>query len=286
MRSLVCRYRNLLIREEASRSRISSSCTMNTWRDSGCSSSSSPGATGPGAGSTGYTSCWKLTFGVDGGLSQGSDRKRGPRSSPFLFQPRFLPATPSQSHAWLPPGHLCVAIPRQFKPTWSHRALDLLPGIHLAPLPRPSRLPSHPKRKPSGPRPPVSPSPVLLVLFPQNVSDIPLHFCCLHSCHPVLEAPSPPSSLDGPLACPLPPCPIHLEGSSLAPHAFQSQKGTLAEFSAQQPCEPRTGSVPAHSAGGTATRAISQVSLARSASCTSRPAAPPVFLPRKNLSRI
>lgn len=62
-RSLVCKYRNLLIWEEASRSRTSSSCTMNTWRDSGRSSSSWLGAAGPAAGSAGYTSCWKLTCG-------------------------------------------------------------------------------------------------------------------------------------------------------------------------------------------------------------------------------
>lgn len=66
IRSLVCRYRNLLIWDEASRSRTSSSCTMNTWRDSGCSSSSRPAPVGPvgaAAGSAGYTSCWKLTYG-------------------------------------------------------------------------------------------------------------------------------------------------------------------------------------------------------------------------------
>lgn len=176
---------------------------------------------------------------------------------------------------------------RRLKPTWSHRALDLLPGIHLAPRPQPSHLPSHPKRKPAfGPRPPVSPSPGLLVLFPQNVPDIPLHLCYLHSCHLVSELPSPPSSLDGPLACPLQPFPIHPEGASLAPRPFRPQRGTLAEFSAQQPCEPRPGSVRGHSVPGTATRAIPQVSLARSTSCTSRPAAPPVFFPHQNLSRI
>lgn len=86
MRSLVWRYRNLLIWEEASRSRTSSSCTMNTWRDSGCSSSSRPGATGPG--SAGYASCWKLTCGAHGGLS-------GPL--PALSAPRGCPAGTSRS---------------------------------------------------------------------------------------------------------------------------------------------------------------------------------------------
>lgn len=210
-----------------------------------------------------------------------------------MLQPLPLPATlpgsnpisePCLAAAWTPfawPSH------RQFKSTWSHRALHLLPGIHLAALPRPSRLPSHPKREPSFvPRPPISPSSALLVLFPQNVSDIPLHLCYLHSCHLVLELPSPPSSLDGPLACPLRPFPIHPEGSSLAPRPFRSQRGTLAEFSAQQPGELRTESVPAHSVRATATCTISQVSPARSTSRTSHSAAPPVFFPHQNLSRI
>lgn len=221
---------------------------------------------------------------MDGGLSQGGGAQTGraglapaPSSSshPSRQQPhlRAVPGCRLDTFAW--PSH------RQFKSTWSHRALDLLPGIHLAALPRPSRLPSHPKREPSFvPRPPISPSSALLVLFPQNVSDIPLHLCYLHSCHLVLELPSPPSSLDGPLACPLRPFPIHPEGSSLAPRPFRSQRGTLAEFSAQQPGELRTESVPAHSV-----RATPPAPFLRSA----RPALPhahPIRQPRLCSSHI
>lgn len=100
IRSLVCRYRNLLIWEEASRSRTSSSCTMNTWRDRGRSSSSWPGAAGPVAGSTGYTSCWKLTCGADGRLSRGG--RAPPLPAPLLPQPPPAPhlaASPQLSHS-------------------------------------------------------------------------------------------------------------------------------------------------------------------------------------------
>lgn len=93
IRSLVCRYKNLLIWEEASRSRTSSSCTMNTWRDSGRSSGSWLGAAGPEVGSAGYTSCWKLTCEADGGLSQGGSTPPPPAprraASPWSFQEHF-----------------------------------------------------------------------------------------------------------------------------------------------------------------------------------------------------
>lgn len=134
MRSLVWRYRNLLIWEEASRSRTSSSCTMNTWRDSGCSSSSRPGATGPG--SAGYASCWKLTCGAHGGLS-------GPL--PALSAPRGCPA-----------GTACSAQPLVNPQARSHRP----PVPRVAPAPRHSRGQTW-----CGP-PGISPSPWLSVLPP------------------------------------------------------------------------------------------------------------------------
>lgn len=281
MRSLVCRYRNLLIRDEASRSRISSSCTMNTWRDSGCSSSSSPGATGPGAGSTGYTSCWKLTFGMDGGLSQGGGAQTG--------RAGLTPAPSSSSH---PAGPNPISEPR-LAAAWT--------PLHGHPTGN-SNLRGHTELSTSSPEPtwprchglPVcaltpSANPRAALAL-QSLRPRSCWFCFLKMsltslCTSVISTAAIFSLLPGWPPCLSPLTPTHPEGSALAP--LSGLRGAPAPSSQHSSPASRglgPGRLAQHVAPPPAT---AQGSLAGATPCTPPlPAAPPAFLPHQNLSRI
>ena len=210
IRSLVCKYRNLLIWEEASRSRTSSSCTMNTWRDSGCSSSSLPGATGPG--SAGYTSCWKLTCGVDGGLSgRRGWTGKGAHPRPLLSRPNL---SPTAAATWTPP-HSCAT---GTSDPHGHDELECLPRIHLPPV-------SQPSRHPSGTCPPITLSANVGSVLPlQSLYHHGCQFCFLRTslqslCTSVTATAAPglgaaiSNPLPGTPARPLQPLSTHPEGS-------------------------------------------------------------------------
>lgn len=154
-----------MIWEEASRSRTSSSCTMNTWRDSGCSSSSLPGTTGPG--SAGYASCWKLTCRAHGGLSRRSPHSQpspAPQSQPHTA---VLPAPFSQpSHLWRgngTPRHSRGQTPVRSSPAPLHRY-----GCQSCLLYNPSSPSAV-----SPPQPPLAPG--LPLPFPEHPPPTPAH---------------------------------------------------------------------------------------------------------------